>query len=389
MIMKPTRHLVLLAALIGFQASAQEEPKKEAEQPQAPAPVEKPVEKPAPASGHVFAWPFMDWKEMQPRGGTTRGSEVRLFTGAKPAWQRLRQPGLDKFEQDRRAILALAGNYRVSFDFTETAGMAENFKPTRPYFSWGTENVTVLEDRGGFICLQHSLVMYFKNEKGETEGPHVMKHWRQDWTYQDSTMQVYQGDLTWKKMPVEAPAGKWTQAVFQVDDSPRYEASGKWSHDGGLSMWRSDLRQRPLPRREFSIRKDYNVQQGTDEITLTPNGWVHVQSNRKLQVNKDGTLQYVGQEIGVDRYEEITSPDLATAFNAYWAKTNGYWKDVRDTWSKVLLERDSFSMKDAYDGKQLFMIHFEHAEQIEKAETPDPAGDLKHAQETIRSFLNP
>lgn len=350
---------------------------------QAPKP-----ESPTPAAGHVFAWGFMDWQEMQTRGGSTHGAEVTLFTGTKPAWQRLHQPGLDKFEQDRRAILAIAGNYRVSFDFTETAGLAENFKPTRPYFSWGTENVTVLEDRGGFISLQHSLVMYFKNDKGEVEGPNVMKHWREDWTYQDTQMQVYQGDLIWKKTPVESPAGKWTQAVFQVDDSPRYEASGKWSHDGGLSMWRSDLRQRPLPRREFSIRKDYNVQQGTDEITLTPNGWVHVQSNRKLQINKDGSLQYLGQEIGVDRYEEITSPDLATAFNAYWAKTGGYWKDVRDTWDKVLRESDGFSMKDTYDGKQLFMIHFEHAEQIEQAEKPDPEGDLKHARETIRSFLN-
>ena len=381
---KSIRNLALLAVLLGFQAAAQEEPKKEAEQSQAPAPAEKP----APASGHVFAWPFMDWKEMQPRGGMTQGSEVTLLKGSKDSWKRLQESGLAKFEQDRRAILAMIGSYRVSFDFTETVGLAEDFKPTRPYFSWGTENVTLLEDRGGFISLQHSLVMYFKNEKGEVEGPHVMKHWRQDWTYQDAEMQVYQGDLTWKKTPVESPAGKWTQAVFQVDDSPRYEASGKWSHEGGMSMWRSDLRQRPLPRREFSIRKDYNVQQGTDEITLTPNGWVHVQSNRKLQINKDGTRQYVGQEIGVDRYEEITSPDLATAFNAYWAKTNGYWKDVRDTWSKVLLERDSFSMKDTYDGKQLFMIHFEHADEVEKTETPDPAGDLKHAQETIRSFLN-
>ena len=384
--MKSIRHLALLAALLGFQAYAEEEPKKEAEQAQPPAPAVAPA--PAPAGGHVFAWPFMDWKEMQPRGGSTKGSEVTLRTEAKESWKRLHQPGLDKFELDRRAILALAGSYRVSFDFTETAGLVENFKPTRPYFSWGTENVSVLEDRGGFISLQHSLVMYFKNEKGETDGPHVMKHWRQDWTYQDPELQVYQGDLTWKKVPTESPAGKWSQAVFQVDDSPRYESSGNWNHDGGMSMWRSDVRPRPLPRREFSIRKDYNVQEGTDEITVTPTGWVHVQSNRKLQVNKDGTRQYVGQELGVDRYEEITSPDLASAFNAYWAKTNGYWKDVRETWAAVLKERDTFSMKDTYDGKQLFMIHFERAEEIEKTEKPDPEADLKHAQETIRQFLN-
>ena len=330
---------------------------------------------------------------MKPRGGSTKGSEVTLMSGSKEAWKRLQEPGLEKLEKDRRAILALAGNYRVSFDFTETVGLAEDFKPTRPYFSWGTENVTLLEDRGKFISLQHSLVMYFKDEKGETSGPHVMKHWRQDWTYEDREMQVYQGDLTWKKTPVPQPQGKWTQAVFQVDDSPRYEVAGAWSHEGGLSIWRSDNCPRPLPRREFTIRKDYNVLEGIHEISITPNGWVHVQSNRKLQVNKDGSRKYLGQELGVDRYEEITAPDLATGFNNYWAKTKGYWKDVRDTWGGILKEKDQFTLKDTYDEKQLFEIHFDYAAGLEKAEKADPEADpeadLKHAQETIGHFLEP
>ena len=377
--MRPFRYFALLAALAGLPAYAADEPRKEAEKPATPAA--------EPASGHVFAWPFMDWKEMKPRGGTTKGAETILFTGSKEAWKRLREPGLDKFEQDRRAILALAGNYRVSFDFTETVGLVENFKPTRPYFSWGTENVTLLEDKGKFISLQHSLVMYFKNEKGETEGPHVMKHWRQDWTWEDSEMQVYQGDLTWKRTSTAQPAGKWTQAVFQVDDSPRYEVAGAWNHDGGLSIWRSDNCPRPLPRREHTIRKDYNVLEGIHEISITPNGWVHVQSNRKLQIEKDGAKKYLGQELGVDRYEEITSPDLAPAFNQYWAKTSDYWKDVRDTWASILKERETFSMKDTYDGKQLFMIHFEYAGKLEEAGKSDREANRKHARETIQSFL--
>ena len=345
--------------------------------------------KPEPAGGHVFAWPFMDWQEMQPRGGTTKGTEVTLATGAKESWTRLQEAGLDKLEKDRRAILALAGNYRVSFDFTETAGLSVGFKPQRPYFSWGTENVTVLEDSQESISLQHSLVMYFKNDKGETEGPHVMKHWRQDWTWQDPEMQVYQGNLTWKKSPVPSPEGRWTQAVFQVDDSPRYEVAGSWSHDGGLSVWRSDNCPRPLPRREFSIRKDYNVLEGTHEITVTPNGWVHVQNNRKLQVDPDGTRKYLGQEIGVNRYEEITSPGLAPAFDTYWAKTGAYWKDVRDTWAAILKEKDRFTLKDSYDEKQLYQIHFQHAGELEEGAEIAPEENLKHARETIGHFLEP
>lgn len=369
--MKRPAYLLWLAACAGLQTS----PAREAE-PDAPA-------------GHVFAWPFLEWKEMKPRGGTTQGSEVTLLQGAKPAWKRLQETGLTKLEKDRRAILAMAGNYRVSFDFTETLGLAENFKPTRPYFSWGTENVTVLEDRPEFISLQHSLVMYFKNDKGETEGPHVMKHWRQDWTWQDPEMQVFQGDLKWKKTPTPRPEGRWTQAVFQVDDSPRYEVAGAWIHDGGLSTWRSDDCPRPLPRREFTIRKDYNVLEGIHEISITPNGWVHVQSNRKMQVDPDGTRTCRGKEIGVDRYEEITSPELAPAFDAYWAKTGSYWKDVRDTWASILKEKEAFSMKDTYDGKDLFMIHFDHAAKLEKDGSVGPEENRKHARETIGNFLNP
>lgn len=374
---KLLRGLAVLAAIAGLQSFAAEGPAKKAEKPE-----------PSDPQGHVFGWPFMDWKEMQPRGGTTRGSEVSLFKGSKESWKRLRENNLGKFEQDRRAILAMAGNYRVSFDFTETVGLVENFKPTRPYFSWGTEHVSLLEDKGEFISLQHSLVMYFKDEKGETSGPHVMKHWRQDWSWEDPEMQVYQGDLTWKRTPTPDPKGKWTQAVFQVDDSPRYEVAGTWSHEGGLSIWRSDNCPRPLPRREFTIRKDYNVLEGIHEISITPNGWVHVQSNRKLKVDEDGTRKYLGQELGVDRYEEITAPDLATGFNKYWAKTGGYWKDVRDTWASILKERDTFSMKDTYDGKQLYEAHFGYAAKLEEAEKPDPEANLKHAKETIGSFLD-
>lgn len=322
---------------------------------------------------------------MAPRGGTTQGSEVTLFEGAKESWKKLQEPGLSKLEKDRRAILAMAGNYRVSFDFTETLGLSEGYTPPRPYFSWGTENVTVIEDRGEFISLQHTLIMYFKNEQGGSEGPHVMKHWRQDWTWQDAEIHTYIGDHTWKKIPTPRPEGRWTQAVFQVDDSPRYEVAGAWTHEGELSTWRSDDCPRPLPRREFSVRKDYNVLEGTHEITLTPTGWVHVQSNRKLQIGKDGSRQGLGKEIGVDRYEEITAPELAPAFTSYWEKTASYWKDVRDTWAGVLAERDQFTLQEAKEGRQLFAVHFEHAAKLEAG--GDGADNLKHAQETIGEFL--
>jgi hypothetical protein len=108
-----------------------------------------------------------------------------------------------------------------------------------------------------------------------------------------------------------------------------------------------------------------------------------------MQVDPDGTRTCRGKEIGVDRYEEITAPALAPAFDAYWAKTHPYWKNVRDTWATILKEKDRLSMKDTYDGKQLFMIHFDHAGKLEKDDKIGADENLRHAKETIGNFLNP
>ena len=73
------------------------------------------------------------------------------------------------------------------------------------------------------------LVMTVQNPDGEMSKPMTMKHWRQDWSYEDSQLNVYQGNNIWRmeQVPAETVRGHWTQAVYQVDDSPRYEGFGK------------------------------------------------------------------------------------------------------------------------------------------------------------------
>src|SRR6185369_1044668 len=66
----------------------------------------------------TFAWPLGE-KALKPRGGTTHGTPVALESAPGEAWRRLQEPGLAPLERDRRAILAMAGPYRVSFDFLE------------------------------------------------------------------------------------------------------------------------------------------------------------------------------------------------------------------------------------------------------------------------------
>ena len=104
----------------------------------------------------------------------------------------------------------------------------------------------------------------------------VMKHWRQDWRYEQREMHTFRGDQTWKrsKQPRSASRGRWVQSVYQVDDSPRYMAAGRWQHRANFSSWESDETWRPLPRREASVRDDYYVLIGTNTHTITPTGWV-------------------------------------------------------------------------------------------------------------------
>jgi hypothetical protein len=70
----------------------------------------------ANASWFTFAWPLGE-NTLKPRGASTRGAPVVLDSAPGDAWRRLREPGLSTLERDRRAILAMAGPYRVSFDF--------------------------------------------------------------------------------------------------------------------------------------------------------------------------------------------------------------------------------------------------------------------------------
>ena len=166
--------------------------------------------------GHPFSWPFVGWEKMEPYGGNTKASRTVLDTTPKPEFAAIYEKGLSKKEQDRRAILALAGDHRVSFDFIETASSADTYKTRRPYFSWATERAFVITNEEDFISLQHILVMEFVDQEGKVQGPFVMKHWRQDWSFEGTSLVVFKGEKTWEKKELRKRKGVWAQAVYQL-----------------------------------------------------------------------------------------------------------------------------------------------------------------------------
>ena len=341
---------------------------------------------------YTFSREYTSGSDMEPRGGTSTGAPVTLLTSPSPAYLSISEPGITKYEQDRRAILAMAGTYRTTFDFVETVPLRADYKKDRPYQSWATEVVEVVQDSGGFISLQHILVMYFVDKDGQTQGPFVSKHWRQDWKYEDTELLVYRGDNTWDKAPVQTDEsrGKWSQAVYQVDDSPRYEALGDWDHRGNYSAWTSGEMRRPLPRREFSVRDDYNVLEGVNRHIVTPTGWVHEQDNVKLLVDENGEPSgdnpYLAKEVGLNRYERISHADYA-AGDEYWESTGEYWGDVRDAWAKVIQDNDTLRLRSKYEGSKLYQYLFEYADAIEKIGSYDGDAGSKFAYETIGNFV--
>ncbi|HEX4985579.1 MAG TPA: DUF6607 family protein [Burkholderiales bacterium] len=347
----------------------------------------------AGSARYTFAWPLDDGMP-KPRGATSRGVPVTLDAQPSVAWLALREPGIGDFERDRRAILAMAGPYRVSFDFLEVARFDPAPKPDAPYQSWGTEYVFVSEDTGDFIALQHILVMRVLQKDGTESEPIVTRHWRQEWRYEADTALVYEGANAWslRKVPAGLRRGAWVQSVYQVDDSPRYAARGRWQHTASFSTWLSDETWRPLPRREWSVRKDYQVLAGTNRHTIVPTGWLQEENNLKLALDDSGrpreAMPYLAREYGVARYERIKDYDFS-AGREYFEKTEPFWAQVRAAW-RAIGERGGFMLTRPADQGQLFVPFFEYAERLAQGEPFVPADARAFIDETLRnSYLVP
>ena len=340
---------------------------------------------------YTFSWPFSDNMGMKPRGGITKGSGVKLDKTPSRSWKSIQEPQISLRERDRRAILAMAGPYRVSFDFIETVGFTADYTPDRPYQSWGTEYIYVLADEEEFISLQHIMVMFFDMGEGEISEPVVIKHWRQDWHYENTSIIVYAGHQSWqrKTFAPEQVQGTWSQAVYQVDDSPRYQAIGRWQHEGGYSSWQSELTWRPLPRREYSVRNDYHVLVGTNRHTITPTGWIQEEDNLKTVLTDDGlpdsTTPYLAREAGLARYQRIVDHDFS-AGDLFWEQTAAFWHDIRQAWREIQQTKKGFRLKRKIDDRELYKYMFEYANKLTKANY-DQAQGHEFIQQTLRRFI--
>lgn len=278
-----------------------------------------------------------------------------------------------KKSQDRAAIKSMTGCFEVTFNFAETFNYSqdEDYKPSDIKISKGLEWAQIIEDNNNKISIQHLLIV------GAPQRQFIVKHWRQDWLYQNTDFYKYNGNNEWifEQLDKKSVKKQWTQKVYQVDDSPRYEGSGTWVHLNGKSYWESTT-PAPLPRREFSKRNDYNVTLRGNRHEITDFGWVHDQDNKKIIRESGKKDRILAEEKGYNSYVKVADSKCKKAQD-WWDANAQSWEQVRSKWAEVFDKKQTLQLKKAVSGKPLFRVLFDKSYEFTEA----------NVDQTIESFV--
>ena len=255
-------------------------------------------------------------------------------------------------KQDIEAIKEMCGCFEIDFKFSETFQYTNdsNYSKSKNYNAKALEYAKLIKDEKGHISIQHLLVM----------GDYVIKHWRQDWIFQNKDLLKYDGDNNWKYISKTKKdvKGQWTQKVFQVDDSPRYEGTATWVHADGKSYWENSS-YAPLPRREYTKRNDYNIMIRGNRHEITKYGWVHDQDNLKVvKDSKSNSEVIIASEKGFNMYKKVDESKCKKAIN-WWDENNEKWSLVLDKWNSIYSKKDDISLRRSVENKPLFSFLFD------------------------------
>lgn len=254
------------------------------------------------------------------------------------------QGTMSKKAQDLHAIKKMEGCFEVDFKYTETFSPEVDYEKAYDYFSSAHELAFIVEATEDRVQIQHLLII---NDST------VIKHWRQDWVYEADQAFDYVSQQTWSFYPLtkEESQGKWTQLVYQVDDSPRYSGTATWTHVDGRSSW-FDVAPSPLPRREYSKRSDYNIMMRGNRVVVDETGWLHEQDNKKV-IRENGEDRLLVEEKGYNTYTRKADGDCQLAAD-WWEKNKSIWSVVRKKWDEEYSRRDVLVLKDKLNDKRLY-----------------------------------
>jgi hypothetical protein len=251
--------------------------------------------------------------------------------------------------EDQKAIKAMCGCYEIKFNFAETFSYPKdttNYKSSKVKHETALEWAQLIEDESNKISIQHLLIV----GKGS-----IVKHWRQDWLFENTKLYDYNGFEDWKfkTLPKDKVKGQWTQKVYEVDDKPRYEGSATWIHLDGRKFWENTTNA-PLPRREYTQRSDYNITKRFNDVEIINNGWIHNQDNDKIIRDEKGNDYVLAQEKGYNTYTKVDDSKCEAA-QKWWAANQDFWKKVRIKWDVEFAKNKDIKLKSVVDGKPLYM----------------------------------
>lgn len=250
-------------------------------------------------------------------------------------------------EQDKSSIKAMCGCYEVSFKYAETFAEDTDYERHEDYSARGLEWIFVEEESPEMVMLQHLLIV---------RDSMIIKHWRQDWLYENAELLTYQKNLEWRKemKSAEEVSGTWTQKVYEVDESPRYQGYATWVRVDGKDYWESQVAA-PLPRREYTKRSDYNLMLRNNKLRITTEGHVHELDNAKVIRTQRGDSTLVWEK-GLNSYQRVADSRCELA-RQWWQQHRLFWSDVREVWSD-LIEEDYVNLKWEVEGDRLWQRIF-------------------------------
>ncbi|MEP5253457.1 MAG: DUF6607 family protein [Winogradskyella arenosi] len=267
-----------------------------------------------------------------------------------------------KKTQDQESIKEMCGCFEVTFNFTETFNYSNDslYRPSETKIDRGLEWAQLVEDDSNKISIQHLL------QVGNPAEPMIIKHWRQDWLFENQDFYIYNGDNNWtfEKKSKDDVKGQWTQKVYQVDDSPRYEGSGSWVHVDGKNYWENTTTA-PLPRREYTKRSDYNITLRGNRHEITNFGWVHDQDNEKVIRVAGSEDVILAKEKGYNTYKRVDD-SRCQASKDWWKEHEAKWKLVRSKWNDVYGRDKDLTLEEKVDNKVLYKYLFDDEITAEK-----------------------
>jgi len=246
-------------------------------------------------------------------------------------------------QKDKKNIESLCGCFSVNFRYAET------FSPDDKYKFHDREDMSAIElslpieSTDNKVVMQHLLVI---------NDTIIVKHWREEWLYESPVLYEYAGNKVWNKKMLAAAdvKGKWTQTVWEVSDEPRYQGVSAWVQNDGKTYWESTCNA-PLPRREYTVRNDYNILKRRNRIEVTKDGYMHEQDNEKI-LRENGNDKLIAQEKGYNKYYKIDDSECAAA-KEWWKKNEAFWSVVRKEWGSYIASAETVTMKNKVDEKML------------------------------------